>query len=121
MAKELVEPPKSFADTLRMIENGEFVEAAADALRDMNALLSEHAATNGKAKGKLTLTFEISHEKGLVVVIPEIVVKVPKIKRAPTALFLTPGNNLSRSDPRQMEISAVRPIIRSAASAEDKE
>ena len=38
----------------------------------------------------------------------------------PTALFLTPGNNLSRSDPRQMEISALRRSS-SAASAEDKE
>ena len=108
------EPLKPFADTLRMIERGEFIEVAAEELREMNVKLSEHAASNGKAKGKLTITFEVTHEKGMVIVTPEITVKIPKAKRAPTALFLTEGNNLSRTDPQQMEIGDAPRILRDA-------
>ena len=99
-----VEGTKPFADTLRMFEGGELSSDLAEKLRDLNANLSEHAATNSKATGRLTLTISLTHEKGLVTVITDITTKEPKTRRAPTALWLTPGNNLSRQDPRQMEM-----------------
>ena len=99
-----IEGTKPFTDTLRMLDGGAISEKLSDVLHDLNATLSDHATTNGKAKGKLVLTLEFTHEKGLVVVTTDIVTKKPKVKEAPTALFLTPGNNLARSDPRQMEM-----------------
>lgn len=99
------EGTKSFPDLLRMLEGGELVEDLADQMRDLQAKLSEHAATNGGAKGKLTLTLSFTHKnKGPVMVTAEITTKSPKVSRSETATWLTPGNNLAGSDPRQMEL-----------------
>jgi hypothetical protein len=100
----MAEPKKQFADNLRVLEGGEFVERAADALRDLNAYLSEHARDNGKASGELTLKIKLTNEKGTVTVSSEVAVKKPKQKFAPTAVWLTPGNDFSRTAPTQMEI-----------------
>ena len=113
------ESTKPFSHTLEEIEGGALSADLQDTLIDLNARLSETAANRGKAKGKLTIVFEVMHEKGMVIVTPEITVKVPKAKRAPTALFLTEGNNLSRSDPRQLEIGD-RPRVLQDADVSSK-
>ena len=99
-----VEGITPFTDTLRMLDGGTISEKLSEKLRDLNADLSTHAASHSKAKGKLVLTLDFTHEKGLVMVVADITVKQPKEKEAPTALFLTPGNNLARTDPRQLEM-----------------
>ena len=99
------EGTKTFPDLLRMLEGGELIEDLADETRDLQAKLSEHAASHGAAKGKLTITLTFNHKgKGPVMVTAEIAVKSPKVNRSETATWLTPGNNLAGSDPRQMEL-----------------
>ena len=100
------EGTKSFPDLLRMLEGGELIEDLADETRELQAKLSEHAATHGKAKGKLTITITFDHKgKGApVMVTADIATKAPKTSRSETATWLTSGNNLAGSDPRQLEL-----------------
>jgi hypothetical protein len=110
--KEPEAPTKTFADNVRLLERGTLVEDLADNLREMNAELSQISSDHGgaKVKGKLVLTLEVIIEGGQVSCVPEISVKMPKVKRPPTALWLTEKNDFSRSDPRQMEMGTVRAI-----------
>jgi hypothetical protein len=104
MSELKMEGPRPFADFLRAIEGGELIEDLADQLRELQAALSERSATHDKAKGKLVLTINFTHEKGLVMVSADVATKQPKVVRGSTAMWLSPGNNLVGSDPRQLEL-----------------
>ena len=106
-----VEGSKPFPQFLRELEQGHLVEDLSDETRDLLGALSQHAADNGKAKGKLKLelTFAIDHA-GILEITADVAVKAPKTSRSRTVGWLSPGNNFSLKNPAQLEIPAVRSL-----------
>lgn len=94
---------KGFLDYLREIDKGRLSELLTVEIRS----LVEAVSVTSK-KGTLKLTIEISPHKseGVVILTGKIDAKIPKDGAKPAIYWINPENyELSRSDPRQMDIS----------------
>jgi hypothetical protein len=104
------EPPKdegarSFSVLLASLEDGALHGDLSQELLDLNRKLVNHAEHYGKSKGKLTLTLQLSCERGgMVRVDSEVAVKPPKALRAPSMRWITNQCNLTAKNPRQLEL-----------------
>lgn len=98
---------RPFMDTLREAEYGHL-------LSDLGELQREilHAVSETQKKGSLTITLNyIPEGHGQVsVAATEPKAVIPKTPRGKTLFFLTPETNLSRQDPKQMEIQGLRKV-----------
>jgi hypothetical protein len=98
--------PKPFNDTLVALRYGTLVE---DLTKQMNELTAKCAET-GRA-GALTLTLQLKPGKGgQIEVFDDIKVKAPKEERGSSIFFVTPENNLTRDDPKQLSIEGLRTV-----------
>lgn len=111
MAKEPIEPsskeegPRAFAVFLQEISEGDFHSELSAELQDTMKQLDTLAQAYGKAKGVLTLKFTLSvNNKGVVIVAPEVAVKLPKRMPEASPFYLTQGGNLSKKSQRQQEL-----------------
>lgn len=108
----LVEPTKPFNLFLGSIEGGALHDDLSDEVRELNAALSEYAASNGVAKGSITIKLNFVLEKaGTLDVTADIATKTPKTKRERTVLWLTPGNNTSTENPKQVQMFPRRTAV----------
>ncbi|HQR18023.1 MAG TPA: hypothetical protein PK948_06615 [Gemmatimonadales bacterium] len=99
------EGPKPFPQFLRELEDGVLVDDLGSETREILATLSEHAAQNGSAKGRLTLVLNFAlGSDGVVQITADYASKLPRSSRARTMGWLTPGNNYSRTNPKQAEL-----------------
>lgn len=76
--------------------------------KQMNELIAEMAQTRvdqggGVVKGEITLKLAFKLDDHMEVT-PAIVVKNPKNIEGKAVFFVTPDNQLSRTDPRQMQL-----------------
>lgn len=99
--EELVEGVRPFSHFLEMLDDGQFHWDLSAELRDLCAELSQTAADTGKAKGRITLTIDLSMEGYNLVATPKLASKKPDKPQAKTYLWLTEGNNPTPNNPRQ--------------------
>ena len=114
------EGPRSFAVFLQQFDGGTLHAEISEEMRDLTAYLyTQSANSGGKAKGKLSLSFDIVVESGGVVSIkPEIAVKKPKVERSRQIYWTTPGNNLTPHTPRQQRLP-LREVTSTEAEVRD--
>ncbi len=99
------------ADTMRLLEDGQFDLDASVTLRELIQRLEAHAFTNrGVSKGKFTIELDISLANGAHVVVPSIKVKAPEPKRLGTILFAHEDGGLSRNPPGQGALFGIRSV-----------
>ncbi len=87
-----------------LLEDGQFASDASDTLQKTMAELKEIAGPKGKAKGSLTLKFDLTVEGGTTTINGDIVNKTPKAGRAASVLFVLDDGSLSTEHPRQMSM-----------------
>ena len=97
------EGPRAFGRLLLEFEDGDLHADLSAEIMGLMKRLGEHAKLRGKAKGELTLsaTFAVD-EYGVVEVSTAYKVKAPTPPRRKSTMWLTPGNNLSPANPRQV-------------------
>jgi hypothetical protein len=96
---------EQFDQFFRGLGQGAFNHECTKALAEVTRACSQHAQnTNGKAKAKLTITLELSLDRGVFDIGSEVSIKVPKSVRGRTIAFEVPGGGLSLSNPQQMEL-----------------
>ena len=115
------EPPRSFAAFIAEIEKGALNDDLSTELQRLVATLRDHlAASGGKvAKGALTLTLNLTLDRGLIELVPAIKIKTPDTRRDRAIYWPTDGDNLSPQNPNQLALPGLRavspePEIRSA-------
>ena len=97
---------KPFTDTLNQMRFGTLSDDLTKALHD----LTQKCNDTGRA-GKLTLELQLKPGKGgQIEVFDDIRVKLPKEERGSTIMFSTPEGNLTREDPRQLQIEGLRAV-----------
>lgn len=93
---------RTFADALSVMEDGQLICDLTAAQQSLIAALHDAALNKGgKPKGSISLKLEYSLEEGMVEIHSDIKAVEPKTKRARTMMWVTPENNLSRSNPKQ--------------------
>lgn len=98
--------PKTFAQVLDTLRFGTLGDELTKELRK----LTESCADTGRA-GELTIKIKLKPGKGgQLEVIDDYSVKLPKPERGTTLMFATPDGNLTRNDPRQLELTGLRTI-----------
>lgn len=108
--KKAEEPPKkegarSFAVFVADCADGELLSEASQELHDLVSKLGEMADEyHCKAKGKFTLTFDLSvDQKGVMGIDYDVKAKATtKYKRATAQAWATDGGNVSFINPRQL-------------------
>lgn len=103
---------QSFLDVLSEIRGG---AALADAARDLQELVQAVRDT-GKS-GKLTFAITVEPDKSddtVVTLQPDVTLKLPKRPRAKGIFFMDRHGNLTREDPRQLELLAEQEAEREA-------
>jgi hypothetical protein len=97
---------QSFLDVLSQIRGG---AALADAAKDLQELVQ--AVRDTGKKGKLSFSIEVEPDKageGVVWLLPDVVLKLPKKPRAKGIFYMDKHGNLTREDPRQLELEMKR-------------
>ena len=97
---------QSFIDILSQIRGG---AALSDAARDLQELVQAVRDT-GKS-GKLSFSITVEPDKadeGVVTLLPDITLKLPKKPRAKGIFYMDKNGNLTREDPRQIEMKLER-------------
>lgn len=98
--------PKPFNDTLAALRYGTLVDDLTKAMTDLTA----KCADTGRA-GTITLTLQLKPGKGgQIEVFDDIKVKAPKEERGSSIFFATPEGNLTRDDPKQLQIEGLRTV-----------
>lgn len=98
--------PKPFTSTLAALKYGHLNDELA---AEFQMLVKQCGDTN--KTGKLTLTITLKPGKGgQMEVFDEIVVKAPKQERSSTLMFASVDHNLTRNDPRQLDIDGLRSV-----------
>ncbi len=95
-------PSATLADTIRLLNDGQFDLDASAELRELVSKIAAHA-DNGKgvAKGSLTIKLDIKMMNGAHVVTPAIKVTAPTPDQPGTLLFADNDGRLSRDRPDQ--------------------
>ncbi len=97
---------RPFTDTINALRFGTLADDLTD---ELNKLVSKCDET-GK-QGELILKLKLKPGKGgQMEIIDEIAVKAPKEEKGTSIFFATPEGNLTREDPRQMNIEGLRSL-----------
>lgn len=97
---------RPFTDTINALRFGTLADDLTD---ELNKLVSKCDET-GK-QGELILKLKLKPGKGgQMEIIDEIAVKAPKEEKGTSIFFATPDGNLTREDPRQMNIEGLRSL-----------
>lgn len=97
---------KPFSHTLDQLRFGTLSEDLTKALHELTVKCSE----TGRA-GKLSLELQLKPGKGgQIEVFDDIKLKLPKEERGSSIMFSTPEGNLTREDPRQLQLEGLRVV-----------
>jgi hypothetical protein len=97
---------RSFNDTIVALRYGTLHD---DLTTELNALVAKVA--NSMKAGELTLKLKLKPGKGgQIEIVDDIVVKAPKEEKGTSIMFATVEGNLTREDPRQMQIEGLRSV-----------
>lgn len=98
--------PRSFNETIVALRYGTLHD---DLTNELNALVSKVA--NSMKAGELTLKLKLKPGKGgQIEIVDDILVKAPKEEKGTSIMFATPDGNLTREDPRQLQIEGLRSV-----------
>lgn len=100
------EGPRSFARFFEQVGDGDFHRDASKRLFELgNDLRDEALRVDGKVKGKLVITVDMSiDERGQVGFNCDSTVKMQKVKRTPAQAWITAGGNLTLEHPTQIKL-----------------
>lgn len=97
---------RPFTDTINALRYGTLNDDLTSALNDLVKICDN----TGKA-GELTLKLKLKPGKGgQMEIIDELIVKAPKEEKGTSIFFATPEGNLTREDPRQLNIEGLRSL-----------
>lgn len=97
---------RPFTDTIHALRFGTLAD---DLTNELNKLVS--ICDNTGKQGELTLKLKLKPGKGgQMEIIDDITVKAPKEEKGTSIFFATPEGNLTREDPRQMNIEGLRSL-----------
>ncbi|WP_431860224.1 hypothetical protein [Azospirillum sp.] len=109
---------RTFPQLLATLEDGELSNDLTDQIRDIVARLHDvYANQGGTPKASLTLKIDFKLDSGVIETKADTKVALPKQVRRKTVLYATPGNNLTRQNPKQAELFP-RPVRDVSAPAE---
>ena len=95
-------PSATYADTIRLLNDGQFDLDASAELRELIVKISDHAENaKGVAKGSITIKLDIKVMNGAHVVTPTLKVSAPTPDQPGTLLFSDSDGRLSRNRPDQ--------------------
>ncbi len=96
---------RSFAQVLNGLEHGKLSEDLQRQLTDIVAALNDdRQAHGGNPTATLSLTLRFDLKDNRLEVSPKVEVKLPKDKRMSTVFWVSPNNELVRSDPAQPDM-----------------
>ena len=95
-------PAATMADTIRLLNDGQFDLDASAELRDLVTKIADHAENaKGVAKGSITIKLDIKMMNGAHVVTPSLKINAPVPDQPGTLLFSDDDGRLSRNRPDQ--------------------
>lgn len=107
-------PAVTIADTIKLLEDGQFDADASLLLKELVQKMEAHAFTNrGVSKGKMSIELDLTMANGAITVVPSIKRKIPEPKHMGTVLFAHEDGRLSRNPPGQGALFGERREIRS--------
>lgn len=110
----------TLGEFVRSIEDGQFDADVFGELKDLNAALCDHAQHHGgKAKGKLTLTFDFTQEGAITEIRSSYKVTAPEEKRPKSVMWLTEDNRPTRTRPGQHQLFGIRDASAPAGRVRD--
>lgn len=99
------ETSRSFPSLIATLEDGELSNDLSEQVRDIVARLNDVvAAQGGTPKGSLVLKIDFKLDSGVIETKADVKVTMPKQVRRKTVMYATPGNHLSRKNPKQQEL-----------------
>lgn len=103
----------TFADFVRMLNDGSLHRDLTEALLEINAALNNHAQDNAGAiaKGKLSLSIDFKLKGGVFEINADFATKLPKEERERTIAWSTTDNFFTPQNPRQTEMFGPRGVV----------
>ena len=100
-------PPESIRNVSQLIgalEEGQFNADASSKLEDIVRLLNDALHLDRKVSAKLTVTVNLTADRGVIEVTGDIKTKPPPDVRRRTMLYVANARFLSKRDPKQGEL-----------------
>lgn len=104
----------TFGQLIGFLEDGQFDADVALDLKEMAAAMTDIAATQGRAKAKLTVEIEFTLENAMFVIAAKHKVKLPDPKRPRSVAWTTEDNRFTPHKPNQGQLFGVRDVSRDA-------
>lgn len=99
----------SFSYFLATIQGGDLHAELTKSLQDMSAALSQNLIDyGGVPKGEISLKLKFKIEKGVVHVLADRSIKLPKVPEAGALLFIGSDNQFCQDNPRQLNMGFPR-------------
>ena len=109
--KVLLPPASTLSQFISALSEGEFDRGMANILIQMVSDLRDHAtASDGMAKGKLSLAFEIKLEGSAFFISPSYKVTIPAEKHPRALMFATEDGRFTPNAPMQGALFGVRDV-----------
>lgn len=109
-------PSATFADTIRLLNDGQFDLDASAELRELVTKIADHADNaKGVAKGSIAIKLEIKMMNGAHVVTPSLKIVAPTPDQPGTLLFSDDEGRLSRNRPDQGVFFGTRVVADNSA------
>lgn len=97
---------RNFSQLIQYLEDGQFHSNLTVAMEKLIREINDHAMIGRKAKGKITITIDLTSDRGAVEPSGHYTVKGPPEPRLRSAfLYITNGGFLSARDPRQGQMT----------------
>lgn len=100
----------TFGQFIGFLEDGQFDADVALDLKNMAADLQDLAATQGAAKGKLTVEIDFKVENGMFIIAAKHKIKTPDPVRAKSVAWTTEDNRFTPHKPNQGQLFGVRDV-----------
>lgn len=101
----------SFADFVRFQEDGQLNAQLSEELKALaHDMMATAIESGGKAKGKLSLTFDFSLEGKVFSIASKFKVDVPEAKRPKSVMWATEDGRFTPSNPHQGNLFGVREV-----------
>lgn len=96
---------RTFNDALATMEDGQLVHDLTEIQREILEAIQQASIEGSRStKGSLTLKLDYALKDGVVEILVDIKSTLPKIQRPRSVMWLTPEHNLSRNNPRQLDL-----------------
>lgn len=100
----------TFGQFIGFLEDGQFDADVALDLKNMAAELQDIAASQGSAKGKLTVEIDFKVDNGMFIIAAKHKVKTPDPVRARSVAWTTEDNRFTPHKPNQGQLFGVRDV-----------